>query len=98
PPLPPLFPYTTLFRSGGRAAAVEHVDHLLVQLALRREALAGRDLAHVAIIGGARRVVVEIDPSPAAARPGLELDGVQVLHVEGADRKSTRLNSSHVAI
>src|SRR6185436_2697036 len=32
----------------GRAAAVEDVDHLLVELALRREALAGRDLAHVA--------------------------------------------------
>src|SRR5260221_4451557 len=69
----------------GRAAPVEHVDHLLVELALRREALAGRDLAHVAIIRGARRVVVEVDPFAAASRPGLELHAVQVLHIEGAD-------------
>src|SRR2546430_14292302 len=42
----------------GRAAAVEHVDHLLVQLPLRREALAGRDLADIAVVRGTRRVVI----------------------------------------
>src|SRR2546421_1818845 len=54
--------YTTLFRSvpdRGRAAAVEHVDHLLVQLPLRREALAGRNLADIAVVRGTRRVVIQ---------------------------------------
>src|SRR5207253_9964462 len=42
-------------------------------------------------------------PQPAAAerrRPGEDLaqDGPQAEHVAGRDRKSTRLNSSHVAI
>ena len=69
----------------GRAAPVEHVDHLLEELALRREALAGRDLADVAVVRGARGVVVEEHALAAAPRPGLELDGVQVLDVEGAD-------------
>ncbi len=35
----------------GRAAAVEDVDHLLEELALRRELATGRDLAHVGVVG-----------------------------------------------
>ena len=51
----------------GRAAAVEHQDHLLEQLALRREFLARRNLADVAIVRGARRLVIDVD---AASRRG----------------------------
>ena len=73
----------------GRAAAVENVDHLLVELALRRQALAGRNLAHIAIVRRARGVMVEVHPFAAASRPGLEIHGVQVLHIEGADDLET---------
>ena len=78
-PLPGVVPHRR------RAAPVEDVDHLLVQLALRRELLAGRNLADVAVVRGARRVVIEEDAAAAAPRPRLQLDGVQVGHVERAD-------------
>ncbi len=69
----------------GRAAAVEHQDHLLEQLALRRELLARRNLADVAVVRGARGLVVDVDAGAAAPRPGLELDGAQIAHVVRAD-------------
>ena len=69
----------------GRAAAVEDQDHLLVELALRRELAARRDLADIAVVGEARGVVVDVDAAAAAARPRLELDRAQVGHVMGAD-------------
>src|SRR5438874_9040697 len=65
PPRSTLFPYTTLFRSQGRAA----------DLGARVSAAAG----------GAETVRVE--ERQMAARPGVQ-----------RDRKSTRLNSSHVEI
>ena len=63
----------------GRAAAVEDEDHLLEQLALRLELLAGRDLADIAIVRGARGIVVEKAPRAAAPRPGLEARRVRRL-------------------
>ena len=69
----------------GRTAAVEHVDHFLEQLALRRELSRRRDFAHVAVVGGARRLVIDEHAAPAAPRPGLERDRVQVRHVVRAD-------------
>ena len=69
----------------GRAAAVEHVDHLLVQLPLRREALPGRDLADIAVVRGTRRVVIQENRPASPPRPGLELYRVQVRNVERAD-------------
>src|SRR5439155_20382784 len=55
----------------GRAAAVEHQDHLLEQLPLRLELLAGRYFAHVAVVGGARRLMIDVDAAAAAPCPGL---------------------------
>ena len=75
----------------GGAAAVEHQDHLLEQLALRRELLARRDLADVAVVGGARGVVIDVDAGAAAPRPGLQLDGAQVAHIMRADDVETFL-------
>ena len=49
------------------------------------ERLARRDLADVAVVRGARRLVVHEHAAAAAPRPGLELDGVQVRHVGRAD-------------
>ena len=69
----------------GRAAAVEDQDHLLVELALRLELLAGRDGADVAVVRDARGVVVDEDAAAAAARPGLEFHRAQVRHVLRAD-------------
>src|SRR5690606_41248775 len=66
PPMPTLFPYTTLFRSGGRVhggAVAEHDDGLLPH---------------------------RPQQTPVAFRVGLR-------RIE-SDRKSTRLNSSHVKI
>ena len=70
---------------GRGPASVEHVDHLLEQLTLRSELLARRDLADVAVVRRARRIMVQEHAAPAAPRPGLELDGVQVRHVKRAD-------------
>src|SRR5262249_32393512 len=68
----------------GRAAAVENVDHLLEQLAVRIELAAGRDLADIAIVAGARGIMVEKHRAAATTRPGFELDGAQVADIVGA--------------
>jgi hypothetical protein len=69
----------------GGAAAVEHKDHLLEQLALRRELAGRRDLADIAVVRGPRRLVIDEDAMAAAPRPWLELDGMQARHVMRAD-------------
>src|SRR5205807_8763519 len=87
-PLPStLFPYTTLFRSHDRAA----------------------DPSDTAIGGGATdeagRDDVELEAQPRLRRRGVEPRGEdqagqrrQHAHVDEGDRKSTRLNSSHLVI
>ena len=67
----------------GGAAAGEDEDHFLEQLALRRELAARIDLADVAVVRGARGVVVHVHALAAAPRPGLQRDGVQAFHVNG---------------
>src|SRR5690349_23380504 len=90
PPSSTLFPYTTLFRSQGR------------QLGQRGQADGGRDhvvggLRHVDVIVGMHRLVRAALPAQQLVRAiGEHLVTVHV--VRGADRKSTRLNSSHVEI
>src|SRR5207302_2530623 len=87
PPRSPLFPYTTLFRS---------IDVSDVQPP--REELRER------VQGGARRSRVVVRPEDRnTARPGVETLGVCANDVPTPgravlDRKSTRLNSSHVKI
>src|SRR5690349_24136739 len=83
PPPSPLFPYTTLFRSQRRGIDAIGRDDVVRE----RRALGG--------IGTRRRVV---DGHAAGAEvAGAQIGGRQA---EGAnrDRKSTRLNSSHVEI
>src|SRR5207253_9521670 len=88
PPIPPLFPYTTLFRSHRAAHGPE--DHLR----------GGEGERHAARGEAGRRL---------RGRHGLQPPAVQlrrlvhhvppgVLCPREEDRKSTRLNSSHVAI
>src|SRR4051812_49999583 len=92
PPTSPLFPYTTLFRSGveqrlhalvleGRAA--EHRRHGDVERGLADRRLETRDVDDLLGEVGLHQLVVVV---------GDRLDQV------GADRKSTRLNSSHMSI
>src|SRR5690242_21036209 len=73
PPRSTLFPYTTLFRSDGLAAAIGGPAELGNEF---ETVLAGRGLA-------------TLDAYLAADRPG---------RGEVGDRKSTRLNSSHMSI
>src|SRR5690606_39627163 len=78
PPPSPLFPYTTLFRSGG--------------------CLPSRPLGGP---GGGPRRPPEPGPSPARCHPGPDRPQPAAgppLAGRAGDRKSTRLNSSHVKI
>src|SRR5207253_10583637 len=83
PPRPALFPYTTLFRS-----QVRHAERPIVQSVPRASRLAPD---HAAMIGAHR--ARESDVSEGAE----DLEQVHAAAGRG-DRKSTRLNSSHVAI
>src|SRR5262245_64344571 len=82
PPTPPLFPYTTLFRSRRRVRrrAVRLVEDAGdLDVVVRAEA-----------DGHALDQVVRIDPRVEAAGERARLAAL--------DRKSTRLNSSHLGI
>src|SRR5207253_9822374 len=86
PPLPTLLPYTTLFRS---------------DTDLDAQSQQGKQ-APAATAGGRGRQAAP--PAPAAAMPGATAPAAPVttnldfLATAAPDRKSTRLNSSHVAI
>src|SRR5207249_10534482 len=94
PPRSTLFPYTTLFRSETRyglaflpVADAPNISQDPVGLLILRNARDGPEVTHFRITG--------LD--------GVSLfqsDGVTPIHVEDfiTDRKSTRLNSSHVSI
>src|SRR3989442_10824717 len=84
PPRSTLFPYTTLFRSHGRVEQLRRrVVHPLADGAQRLEAV---------VAGQSRRVRQQMPHRDGLPRLGRARD------VEGQDRKSTRLNSSHVRI
>src|SRR5207249_11964429 len=95
-PAPRLFPYTTLFRSHDHdrvAPLVRQVEGELRQV----DGFLGRrrgqhDEAVVAVPAAARRL--EVIALAAAHVDGEDGD----LRVRQLDRKSTRLNSSHVSI
>src|SRR5699024_11852569 len=80
PPRSPLFPYTTLFRSGG--------IHLVPTNPPRTQREVARDLASAV---GRPDVKVTTMPDPLLAVAGWFSPAMR-------DRKSTRLNSSHVSI
>src|SRR5690625_5896953 len=80
-----LFPYTTLFRSGNGREGAAVLDHAL--RSCRRQCHCSAALGFAPLAGVASGVLVRI-----AFLHRLTLD------LSGADRKSTRLNSSHVAI
>src|SRR5256885_16307288 len=91
PPRSTLFPYTTLFRSGQHTPAFAEA-HI--------EGQVNRDEGQHVFIGSEPGS----QPSPAGAgKEGRNVHRMVFLHVELffpplADRKSTRLNSSHLVI
>src|SRR5207253_9973799 len=85
PPRSPLFPYTTLFRS-----AILDVDVLAADRAF--EHLNGRVMRAGEFLHHDRHVC------HVARHLQLVVEGQNGLRRDGRDRKSTRLNSSHVAI
>src|SRR5690606_41530309 len=88
PPISTLFPYTTLFRS--RAAQAPHFAHVLGGLLIgdQQRRLPDPDQFPIATeVGGDHDLRVIDLPAPLGADPAT-----------GRDRKSTRLNSSHVKI
>src|SRR5207249_10400598 len=89
PPRSTLFPYTTLFRSDERAGARD------VELAESNEDFV-RDVVEQRHGGPARFERVEIERN-REQRGAVDVDQVTGA-VAGVDRKSTRLNSSHVSI
>src|SRR5256885_6229388 len=93
PPRPPLFPYTTLFRS----EAIGGLLHLALDLALLdrpQGAPAGFDALHER----GRRLLHRVRGRFHRVGAAEGVDGIGHAGLEGEDRKSTRLNSSHLVI
>src|SRR5438132_5937385 len=83
PPGPPLFPYTTLFRSGLAGLEVDFARELTGAL--------GRSLELRELEWN------ELIPALEAGRIDLIMSGMTITRAR-QDRKSTRLNSSHTVI
>src|SRR5256885_12251940 len=91
PPRSTLFPYTTLFRSVERELGVEPLEHRQVC-----RHLLGK-LTHVAPLEVVRALILLVEPLLRVVDLALDvLDGLGGAPL--ADRKSTRLNSSHLVI
>src|SRR5437899_2483570 len=58
-------------------------------LALRRKLCAGRNFAHIAVVRGPRRFVVDEHAGAAAPRPRFECDGAKVGNIMSADDVET---------
>src|SRR5439155_22702216 len=84
PPIPTLFPYTTLFRSRFR---VDDDVRVIDRVADRRKRQDRR-----------RRIAARIRDQRSRGRPELRHRVAPPARPWMLDRKSTRLNSSHVAI
>src|SRR5207253_9290765 len=93
PPPPPttLFPYTTLFRSAGVGQPPEIA---FIRAAVIRALIVVRERAAV-IAGDGRRARQD---RRARQVPGVSVGAIGRRDQQVIDRKSTRLNSSHVAI
>src|SRR5699024_12535396 len=92
PPRPTLFPYTTLFRSRHRGQSLT----ARTVRAGRDDHVSGRDQSEVDELWALGRSINEDDVVPPGH--GLQRLGESRTREVAADRKSTRLNSSHVSI
>src|SRR5207253_9956897 len=93
-PAPALFPYTTLFRSSMFSFANSTLPDVRVSSSLRIGSIALHGPHH-----GAQKSTTTGTSAASTSRSNVEsLTSNTGGIVAGADRKSTRLNSSHVAI
>src|SRR5256885_9653190 len=91
PPRSTLFPYTTLFRSGHvELELVRHLGRRLVVVGCAAGALQRLDLAD--------EDAVHLPAGPVSHVLGLPVELAIVGLESRVDRKSTRLNSSHLVI
>ena len=74
-----------LLPDGSGSMSVQNIDHLFIKMFLRLQLGARRDFADVAIVRGARGIVIDVDAAAAAARPVSQLAGAQVRHIMAAD-------------
>src|SRR5690606_41905745 len=94
PPRPTRFPYTTLFRSLGQIARIEGEDGQLSRIHFTTDA--GDAEIPATRLLPFFGLTMKLGP---VADWGLELnDNLIAVDTEKLDRKSTRLNSSHVKI
>src|SRR5439155_5780520 len=96
-PSPPLFPYTTLFRSPTRADA-RAAGTTARRLAFRWAMTLRQTLALPPLTLSARLLLVPFGESRALRVGGVAAGPLELSPRDPQDRKSTRLNSSHVAI
>src|SRR5690606_41079249 len=98
PPLSTLFPYTTLFRSDIARDQLEDVVGRVLEPTRLRVRLHPDDLASAgAVVPDLTRRLGESVHAEIIESPDIGRGSVVVL-TERGDRKSTRLNSSHVKI
>src|SRR5690606_41678869 len=92
PPSPPLFPYTTLFRS----LLIERLTPLLpVQSCIVVvQGYHGHDL----VLVEPSHLLVAVQPELARRQLALKRQAASGIPLQQPDRKSTRLNSNHVKI
>src|SRR5207249_10185614 len=98
PPRPTLFPYTTLFRSDPRivdSTGALELPSLPKRMLIIGGGIIGLEMGTVYSTLGTRLDVVEMMD---ALMLGADRDLVAVWQKFNTDRKSTRLNSSHVSI
>src|SRR5437868_12565333 len=93
PPRSTLFPYTTLFRSAGLANSIQGLGRVMRVDLPSREVRGRLPKRHGYLVdhNGAIHHVVVAAPANVLKRHARK-------YAEGEDRKSTRLNSSHVSI
>src|SRR5699024_12422965 len=95
PPRPSLFPYTTLFRSGAEQAQQAQVDALRAARGIPAAEEAAREWN--VVMGLLDQMARLLGAETVAPAEYAELFGL-LLRSSDLDRKSTRLNSSHVSI
>src|SRR5204863_9520987 len=94
----PLFPYTTLFRSLGGAVRSQAPQGAGLRHAVRRTAQERQGISPQGQPAPQRAARWQLSRGPGPARRVIAASVQLVAELAGLDRKSTRLNSSHVEI
>src|SRR5690606_40180825 len=98
PPIPPLFPYTTLFRSL-RCSAVDSRSQIRsIEIANEGHSRHSRALVEVHRHGRAHAQTLRTPRALCTRSSAFRLRQPGPAAIDQLDRKSTRLNSSHVKI